>query len=117
MEPAQRNDILKEFISVDVRTLVTTDILTQCGINVQGGRVTLIINYDVPTSSANYIQRVGWFGRFGRKAIVIDFATKEDMGTFRGVEGEWCTSWRGMLRLAVLMLVQSFRIKRFQSCL
>jgi len=37
-----------------------------------------VINYDLPTQPENYLHRIGRSGRFGRKAVAINFVTKED---------------------------------------
>jgi translation initiation factor 4A len=54
MEQAQRDLIMKEFRSGSSRILITTDLLAR-GIDVQ--QVSLVINYDLPSSKENYIHR------------------------------------------------------------
>lgn len=54
MEQDQRDKIMKEFRSGSSRILITTDLLAR-GIDVQ--QVSLVINYDLPTSKENYIHR------------------------------------------------------------
>ncbi|KAH8916639.1 DEAD-domain-containing protein [Atractiella rhizophila] len=83
MEQGQREVIMKEFRSGSSRVLITTDLLAR-GIDVQ--QVSLVINYDLPTSKENYIHRIGRGGRFGRKGVAINFVTEEDVQALRDIE-------------------------------
>ncbi|XP_048227059.1 eukaryotic initiation factor 4A-14 isoform X5 [Ricinus communis] len=67
--------IMREFRSGSSRVLIATDLLAR-GIDVQ--QVSLVINYDLTTQPENYLHRIGRGGRFGRKGVAINFATKED---------------------------------------
>jgi translation initiation factor 4A len=64
MEQSQREVIMKEFKSGSSRVLITTDLLAR-GIDVQ--QVSLVINYDIPTSKENYIRE--WNERGGRACV------------------------------------------------
>ncbi|KAG5459462.1 MAG: ATP-dependent RNA helicase eIF4A [Olpidium bornovanus] len=70
MDQTQRDIIMKEFRSGSSRVLITTDLLAR-GIDVQ--QVSLVINYDLPSTKENYIHRIGRGGRFGRKGVAINF--------------------------------------------
>ncbi|KAK4704586.1 translation initiation factor 4A, partial [Phenoliferia sp. Uapishka_3] len=83
MEQGQREVIMKEFRSGSSRVLITTDLLAR-GIDVQ--QVSLVINYDLPTSRENYIHRIGRGGRFGRKGVAINFVSAEDVPALRDIE-------------------------------
>ncbi|KAJ2156996.1 translation initiation factor eIF4A [Coemansia sp. RSA 552] len=83
MDQNQRNTIMKEFRSGSSRILITTDLLAR-GIDVQ--QVSLVINYDLPTSRENYIHRIGRGGRFGRKGVAINFVADEDVADLREIE-------------------------------
>lgn len=48
------------------RVLITTDVWAR-GIDVQ--QVSLVINYDLPSSREAYLHRIGRSGRFGRKGV------------------------------------------------
>lgn len=41
-------------------------------------KVSLVINYDLPTQPENYLHRIGRSGRFGRKGVAINFVTHDD---------------------------------------
>ncbi|KAK4713694.1 hypothetical protein R3W88_019601 [Solanum pinnatisectum] len=75
MDQNTRDIIMHEFRTGSSRVLITTDLLAR-GIDVQ--QVSLVINYDLPTQPENYLHRIGRSGRFGRKGVAINFATKDD---------------------------------------
>lgn len=75
MDQNTRDVIMREFRSGSSRVLITTDLLAR-GIDVQ--QVSLVINYDLPTQPENYLHRIGRSGRFGRKGVAINFASKDD---------------------------------------
>lgn len=69
-----------EFFS---RVLIATDLWGR-GLDVQ--QVSLVINYDLPTSRELYIHRIGRSGRFGRKGVAINFVTDDDISILRDIE-------------------------------
>src|ERR1700748_3184217 len=89
MDQKQREVLMKEFRTGSSRILITTDLLAR-GIDVQ--QVSLVINYDLPTSKENYIHRIGRGGRFGRKGVAINFVTDEDTKMLREIEQFYSTS-------------------------
>lgn len=88
MDQSEREAIMDEFRSGSSRVLIATDIWGR-GIDVQ--QVSLVICYDLPTSRELYIHRIGRSGRFGRKGVAINFATKEDIGSLRDIEKFYST--------------------------
>jgi translation initiation factor 4A len=83
MDQAARELVMKEFRSGSSRVLIATDLLAR-GIDVQ--QVSLVINYDLPSSKENYVHRIGRGGRFGRKGVAINFVTSEDVPMLREIE-------------------------------
>jgi len=83
MEQKQRELLMKELCTGSTRVLVMTDLLAR-GIDVQ--QVSLVINYDLPTNRENYIHRIGRGGMLGRKGVVINFVTTEDVAILRNIE-------------------------------
>lgn len=79
----ERNKIMSQFRSGDIRFLITTDLVAR-GIDVQG--VSVVINHDLPNDRENYIHRIGRAGRFGRKGIAISLVTERDIGDLRELE-------------------------------
>jgi len=56
--------------------MVATDVFGR-GIDIE--RVNIVINYDMPDNSDQYLHRVGRAGRFGTKGLSVSFiATEED---------------------------------------
>ncbi len=68
MVQKERDAIMAEFRGGSSRVLITTDVWAR-GIDVQ--QVSLVINYDLPSSRENYLHRIGRSGRFGRKGGML----------------------------------------------
>jgi ATP-dependent RNA helicase RhlE len=79
----QRREALDGFKSGRYRVLVATDIAAR-GIDVTG--IELVINYDVPDESENYIHRIGRTARAGREGRAITLATPEQGTEVRSIE-------------------------------
>ena len=60
------------------RILVSTDLFGR-GIDIE--RVNIVINYDFPDQSDQYLHRVGRAGRFGTKGLAISFISRPEVGT------------------------------------
>jgi ATP-dependent RNA helicase DDX52/ROK1 len=72
-----RGRVMTAFRRGEVWVIITTDLLAR-GIDFRG--LNGVVNYDVPTSSAAYIHRVGRTGRAGRDGgVAVTFYTKEDV--------------------------------------
>ena len=74
---------MRQFQSGSSRVLISTDLLAR-GIDVQ--QVSLVINYDLPSSTENYLHRIGRSGRFGRKGVAINFVTCRDVRKMQRIE-------------------------------
>jgi len=72
---AQRERTIERFRAGRVRVLVATDVAAR-GLDVE--RVTLVINYDVPTDGEAYVHRIGRTGRAGRRGDAILFLTPRE---------------------------------------
>ncbi|KAK5972624.1 Eukaryotic initiation factor 4A [Trichostrongylus colubriformis] len=55
-------------------------------------KVSLVINYDLPSNRENYIHRIGRSGRFGRKGVAINFITDRDAQQLKDIESFYNTS-------------------------
>jgi len=88
MEQNERSKIMQDFICGSVRILITTNLLAR-GIDVQ--QVSVVINYDLPHATENYIHRIGRSGRFGRKGLAINFTTSRDIRYLRDIETFYST--------------------------
>ena len=67
----QRREALDGFRCGRYRVLVATDIASR-GIDVKG--IELVLNYDLPASSDDYVHRIGRTARAGEKGHAITFA-------------------------------------------
>ncbi|VDP80081.1 unnamed protein product [Echinostoma caproni] len=88
MEQAERDNIMTAFRSGSSRVLISTDLLAR-GIDVQ--QISLVINFDLPTTLENYIHRIGRGGRFGRKGVAINFVTLADRRMLKELETYYST--------------------------
>jgi ATP-dependent RNA helicase RhlE len=80
---AQRKEALEGFKRGRYRVLVATDIAAR-GIDVTG--IELVINYDLPDDTENYVHRIGRTGRAGLEGRAISFATPEQGNDVRNIE-------------------------------
>ncbi|KAG7531940.1 hypothetical protein FFLO_04008 [Filobasidium floriforme] len=83
MPQKERDAIMSEFRGGQSRVLITTDVWAR-GIDVQ--QVSLVINYDLPSSREAYLHRIGRSGRFGRKGVGQYRETVEDVRILRDIE-------------------------------
>jgi ATP-dependent RNA helicase RhlE len=79
----QRERVLADFRSGDVRTLVATDIAAR-GIDVEG--ISHVINYDLPNIPESYVHRIGRTARAGADGIAISFCDAEERPYLRDIE-------------------------------
>merc|ERR1712084_81322 len=83
LDQKERDLVMREFRSGSSRVLISTDLLAR-GIDVQ--QVSLVINFDLPSSMENYLHRIGRSGRFGRKGVAINFVTNNDVRSMKDIE-------------------------------
>jgi ATP-dependent RNA helicase DDX52/ROK1 len=75
LDRERRRNIINNFTLEKIFVLITTDLLAR---GLDFPKVRLVINYDMPTSTVNYIHRVGRTGRGGHKGVAITFYTNND---------------------------------------
>jgi superfamily II DNA/RNA helicase len=83
LDQVEREQIMREFKSKKVSTLIGTDILSR-GIDVEG--ISLILNYDVPPDPEDYIHRIGRTARAESKGTAITFINEKDQFRFKSIE-------------------------------
>lgn len=77
MSETARAKVMTEFRKGEIWIIITTDLLAR-GVDFRG--LNGVVNYDVPTSAAAYVHRVGRTGRAGREGgVAVTFYTKEDI--------------------------------------
>ncbi|MBI2463654.1 DEAD/DEAH box helicase [Candidatus Peregrinibacteria bacterium] len=79
----QRKEALAGFKSGKYRVLIATDIASR-GIDVTG--IELVINYDLPTNTEDYVHRIGRTARAGVTGHAISFVTPEQRKELRDIE-------------------------------
>jgi ATP-dependent RNA helicase RhlE len=83
LDQEQRNDVMRQFKSKKIQTLVATDILSR-GIDIDS--IGLVVNYDVPRDAEDYIHRVGRTARAESTGVAITFINPEDQPKFKKIE-------------------------------
>lgn len=78
----QRDNTVHSFRAGKIWVLICTALLAR-GIDFKG--VNLVINYDFPTSSVEYIHRIGRTGRAGNRGRAVTFFTEDDKPLLRSV--------------------------------
>ncbi|MFH1392967.1 MAG: DEAD/DEAH box helicase [Patescibacteria group bacterium] len=79
----QRKEALEGFKLGKYRVLVATDIASR-GIDVKG--IELVINFDLPENSEDYVHRIGRTGRAGMNGKAISFVLPEQGSKVREIE-------------------------------
>lgn len=79
----QRREALDGFKSGRYRVLVATDIASR-GIDVMG--IELVLNFDLPSTSDDYVHRIGRTARMGRGGHAITFAAPGEEREIRAIE-------------------------------
>ena len=83
LSDSAREDVMRRFRLGEVWILITTDLLSR-GVDFRG--VNGVVNYDVPTSAAAYVHRVGRTGRAGREGgVAVTLYAKEDIPYIKNV--------------------------------
>ncbi|MEN9582091.1 MAG: hypothetical protein RL641_45, partial [Candidatus Parcubacteria bacterium] len=80
---SQRKSALEGFKTGKYRVLVATDIVAR-GIDVKG--VELVVNFDLPSQSEDYVHRIGRTARAGAAGHAISFATPDERKDIRDIE-------------------------------
>ncbi|OAK97535.1 P-loop containing nucleoside triphosphate hydrolase protein [Phaeosphaeriaceae sp. SRC1lsM3a] len=77
LSSSARDAVMTRFRRGEIWVLITTDLLSR-GVDFRG--LNGVVNYDVPTSAAGYVHRVGRTGRAGREGgVAVTFYTQEDI--------------------------------------
>jgi len=79
----QRKEALLGFKTGKYRVLVATDIAAR-GIDVKG--IELVVNFDLPDSSEDYVHRIGRTGRAGMVGRAISFASPDQSADVKSIE-------------------------------
>ncbi|XP_059481128.1 probable ATP-dependent RNA helicase DDX47 [Neocloeon triangulifer] len=83
MSQNKRLGALNKFKAKTSKILVSTDVASR-GLDIP--HVDVVINYDIPTHSKDYIHRVGRTARAGRSGKSITFVTQYDVELYQRIE-------------------------------
>lgn len=82
MTQSRRNQVMEEFHNRKLDVLVASDVAAR-GLDIKN--VNLIINYDLPKTSLEYVHRIGRTARAGEEGKVISLLSSEDHDNFRRI--------------------------------
>lgn len=80
---SRRRAALDSFKSQRTRILVATDVAAR-GLDVNG--IELVVNYNLPDASSDYVHRIGRTGRAGKAGKAISFAMPDQLRDVREIE-------------------------------
>ncbi|WP_072542670.1 DEAD/DEAH box helicase [Bacteroides mediterraneensis] len=83
LEQSQREEIMHEFRNRRIDILVATDIVAR-GIDIDD--IRLVINYDVPHDSEDYVHRIGRTARANNDGCAITFVSETEQTRFKQIE-------------------------------
>ncbi|KAH7652940.1 RNA helicase protein [Dioscorea alata] len=83
MSQAKRLGALNKFKSGDCSILICTDVASR-GLDIP--TVDMVINYDIPSNSKDYIHRVGRTARAGRSGVAISLVNQYELEWFLQIE-------------------------------
>jgi superfamily II DNA/RNA helicase len=83
LEQAQREQMMYDFKSGHINILVATDIVAR-GIDIDD--IRLVINYDVPHDSEDYVHRIGRTARANNDGVAITFVSEKEQTQFHQIE-------------------------------
>ncbi|CAA0840885.1 DEAD-box ATP-dependent RNA helicase 10 [Striga hermonthica] len=83
MTQSKRLGALNRFKSGDCKILICTDVASR-GLDIPS--VDMVINYDIPTNSKDYIHRVGRTARAGRSGVAISIVNQYELEWYLQIE-------------------------------
>jgi ATP-dependent RNA helicase RhlE len=82
-QQSDREHTMRKFRSGEVKVLIATDVSAR-GIDIPD--VEIVINYDLPESSENYVHRVGRTGRGSQKGEAVSFCSPQEKEVLKLIE-------------------------------
>eukprot|EP00330_Aristerostoma_sp_ATCC50986_P009524 CAMPEP_0114592238 /NCGR_PEP_ID=MMETSP0125-20121206/14109_1 /TAXON_ID=485358 ORGANISM="Aristerostoma sp., Strain ATCC 50986" /NCGR_SAMPLE_ID=MMETSP0125 /ASSEMBLY_ACC=CAM_ASM_000245 /LENGTH=169 /DNA_ID=CAMNT_0001790771 /DNA_START=845 /DNA_END=1354 /DNA_ORIENTATION=+ len=79
----KRLGALNKFKSKEKSILIATDVASR-GLDIPS--VDLVLNYDIPQSSKDYVHRVGRTARAGKSGRSVSFVTQYDVESYQKIE-------------------------------
>ena len=107
MSQRDRDRVMRRFREGAAELLLATDVAAR-GLDI--GRLSHVINYDVPPAPESYVHRIGRTGRAGRAGVAITLAEPRERSLLRNIER--LTGRR--LELAPVPTVADLRARRLE---
>ncbi|EJW02900.1 hypothetical protein EDEG_02724 [Edhazardia aedis USNM 41457] len=85
----ERCEVLNIFSGKDACVLLATDVAAR-GLDIP--EVEMVINYDLPRTSKEYVHRVGRTARLDKEGLAVNFVTQYDVALFQKIEADIKTS-------------------------
>jgi superfamily II DNA/RNA helicase len=83
LEQTKRDEVLREFRAGHIDALIATDIVAR-GIDIDD--ITMVVNYDVPHESEDYVHRIGRTARAGANGCAVTFVSEKEQRDFAEIE-------------------------------
>ncbi|MDR0974002.1 MAG: DEAD/DEAH box helicase [Prevotellaceae bacterium] len=83
LDQPQREAVMHEFKAGRINILVATNIVAR-GIDIDD--IRLVINYDVPRDSEDYVHRIGRTARANHEGVAITFVNEKEQTSFKQIE-------------------------------
>ncbi len=83
LEQSRRNEVMDDFRASRIDILIATDILAR-GIDIDD--ISMVVNYDVPRESEDYVHRIGRTARAGAGGMAVTMVSPDDMVRFGRIE-------------------------------
>ena len=109
MNQQQRERTVNQLKKGQLSILIATDVVAR-GLDVP--RITLVLNYDLPSDSESYVHRIGRTGRAGRCGEAISFARPRELRLLRGYE----RATGGSIEQMVMPSIEELGKRRVTQC-
>ena len=83
MTQQARDKVMNKFRNGNIDILVATDVASR-GLDIDG--VDVIVNYDVPQNSDDYIHRIGRTARAGKTGFAFTLVSKDEISRFNNIK-------------------------------
>ena len=83
LEQAQRETVMHEFKAGRINILVATDIVAR---SIDIDDIRLVINFDVPHDSEDYVHRIGRTARANNDGVALTFISEKEQSNFKSIE-------------------------------
>ena len=83
LEQIQRETVMHDFKAGRINILVATDIVAR-GIDIDD--IRLVINFDVPHDSEDYVHRIGRTARANNDGVALTFVNEKEQSSFKSIE-------------------------------